>query len=61
MVGILAADNVVNACSVPQLKVYLSWKSCSSGGVPQLEVSALLCGIALSVILGIDVVSLWSF
>jgi hypothetical protein len=48
-------------CSVPHLKVYLSWKSRSSVGVPQLEVSVLLRGIALSVILAIDVVSLWSF
>jgi hypothetical protein len=34
----------VDVCSVPQLKVYLSWKSRSSVGVPQLEVSVLLCG-----------------
>jgi hypothetical protein len=29
---------------VPQLKVYLSWKSRYSVGVPQLEVSVLLSG-----------------
>jgi hypothetical protein len=38
-----------DGCSVPQLKVYLSWKSRSSVGVPQLEVSVLLSGIALSI------------
>jgi hypothetical protein len=40
---------------------WLSW-TCTSVGrvVPQLEVSDLLSGIALSVILAIDVVSLWS-
>jgi hypothetical protein len=41
--------------------MYLSWKNPSSVGVPQLEVSVLLSGIALSVILATDVVSLWSF
>jgi hypothetical protein len=52
-----------DVCSVSQLKVYLSWKSRSSVGVPQLEGSVLLRGIAfnLCVILAIDVVSLWSF
>jgi hydrogenase/urease accessory protein HupE len=47
--------------SVSQLKVYLSWKSRSSVGVPQLEVSVLISGIALGVILAIDMASLWSF
>jgi hypothetical protein len=35
----------LGVCSVPLLKVYLSWKSRSSVGVPQLEVTVLLRGV----------------
>jgi hypothetical protein len=41
----------VHMCSVPQLKLCLSWKSCSSVGVPQLEINVLLSDVASSVIL----------
>jgi hypothetical protein len=51
----------IYVCSVPQLKVYHSWKSRSTVAVLQLEVSVLLSSIALGVILAIDEVSLWSF